>query len=59
MNMVKVSKSAIKTVNSNKRKWLRRLSQKVIGVSEAAYDSAHAVQKLLGREQAPNFMHFS
>jgi len=59
MSMVKISKSAIKIVNSNKRKWLRRLSQKVIGVSEAGCFSAHAVRKLLGQEQAPHLMYFS
>jgi hypothetical protein len=59
MSMVKTSKSALRTVISNKRKWLIRLSQKAIGDSGAACFSAHAVNKLLGLEQAPYLMHSS
>ena len=57
MSMVKISKSALRTVISNKRKWLIRLSQKAVGDSGAACFSAHAVSKLLGLERAPNLIH--
>jgi hypothetical protein len=57
--MVKIFESAIKTVSSNKRKWLLRLNQTGIGGGNSVFAYALFVTHMpLGQKQAPNPMYF-
>jgi hypothetical protein len=57
--MVKISESAIKTVNYNKRKWLLRLTKTVTGVGRTTSSCGLVTHTPPGREQAPNPANFS
>jgi hypothetical protein len=47
--MVKITELAIKIVNSNKRKWLTRLNQKVLEAGAASLTYALVTHELPGR----------
>ncbi len=51
--MVNRCESAVKTVNTNKRKWLTRLNQKVMEMGRAVRKYALVTHNSPGREQAP------
>lgn len=58
VGMAKISESVIKTVNSNKRKWLLRLNQKVMEVGVGFLTCRLVTLRLPGRQQAPNPTYF-
>lgn len=57
--MVKVSESAIKTVNNDKRKWLPRLTKTVLEVGRTIVLYVLVTRTPPGQQQAPNPAYFT